>query len=229
MLIPAIDFQGGRVVQLVQGERLALAFDDLDSWLERFRGFPTVQVIDLDAAKGTGRNDALVRRACAALPCRVGGGVRTIERARELLDAGAREVIVGSSLFRQGAPDLDFAERLAASLGLERVVGAVDSRGGKVVTGGWTKSADLTPVAAVRALEPFAGGFLYTIVDGEGLMQGIDLAAVREVRDATCRRITAAGGIRSQEEVDLLHAMGADAVVGMAVYSGKIDLRPPGT
>lgn len=228
MLIPAIDLQGARVVQLVQGERLALSFDDLDQWLARFAGFPLVQVIDLDAAKGTGRNDALVKRACAALPCRVGGGVRSVERAQELLAAGAREVIVGSALFRDGRPDLEFASRATAAIGIERLVAAVDSRGGRVVMGGWTRSLELMPVQAVRDLEPFVGGFLYTIVDGEGLMLGIDLAAVRSVREATTRRVTAAGGIRSQEEVDLLDAMGVDAVVGMAVYTGKISVRPPG-
>jgi phosphoribosylformimino-5-aminoimidazole carboxamide ribotide isomerase len=228
VLIPAIDLQGARVVQLVQGERLALSFDDLDQWLARFAGFPLVQVIDLDAAKGTGRNDALVKRACAALPCRVGGGVRSVERAQELLAAGAREVIVGSALFRDGRPDLEFASRATAAIGIERLVAAVDSRGGRVVMGGWTRSLELMPVQAVRDLEPFVGGFLYTIVDGEGLMLGIDLAAVRSVREATTRRVTAAGGIRSQEEVDLLDAMGVDAVVGMAVYTGKISVRPPG-
>jgi phosphoribosylformimino-5-aminoimidazole carboxamide ribotide isomerase len=228
MLIPAIDLQGGRVVQLVQGERLALAFDSLDEWLRKFAAFPLVQVIDLDAAKGTGRNDGLVRRACAALPCRVGGGVRSVERAQELLDAGAREVILGSSLFRDGGIDLEFAGRAASAVGVNRLVGAIDSRAGKVVMRGWTASVDLAPAAAARALETFVGGFLYTIVDGEGLMEGIDFASVRAVRDATIRRVTAAGGIRSRREVDLLHEMGVDAVVGMAVYTGKIDLEPPG-
>jgi phosphoribosylformimino-5-aminoimidazole carboxamide ribotide isomerase len=227
MLIPAIDLQGGRVVQLVQGERLALSFDDLGQWLERFAGFPLVQVIDLDAAKRTGRNDSLVKRACAALPCRVGGGVRTVERAQELIAAGAREVIIGSALFREGQPDADFAGRAASAVGVERLVAAVDSRAGRVVLAGWTRGLEMTPVEAVRALEPFVGGFLYTIVDGEGLMQGIDLAAVRALKETTTRRVTAAGGIRSQEEVDLLHAMGVDAVVGMAVYTGKIALQPP--
>lgn len=228
MLIPAIDLQGGQVVQLVQGESLALAFDDLDEWLQKFAAFPLVQVIDLDAAKGTGRNDALIHRACAALPCRVGGGVRSVERAAQLLEAGAREVIVGSSLFRDDGVDVEFARRAATAVGVERLVAAIDSRKGKVVVRGWRASVDLEPPAAARALEPFAGGFLYTIVDSEGLMQGIDLAAVRAVRDATSRRVTAAGGIRSRREIDLLHEMGVDAVVGMAVYTGKIDLRPSG-
>ena len=172
MLIPAIDLQGGRVVQLVQGRKLALAFDDLDEWLDRFAAFPLVQVIDLDAARGTGENDELLRRACGAVRCRVGGGVRSIDRARELLDIGAIEIIMGSAMFRAGRPDLQFAEAAAGALGIDPVVAAVDSRGGKVAIRGWTASADVTPADAVRALEPFAGGFLYTIVDGEGMMQG---------------------------------------------------------
>ena len=228
MLIPAIDLQGGRVVQLVQGDSVALAFDDVDEWLRKFAAFPLVQVIDLDAARGTGSNEALVERACGALPCRVGGGVRTVERARQLLGLGAREVILGSAFFRNGEVDLAFAHRAAKELDAGRLVAAIDSRNGKVVIRGWTASVDLAPAAAARALEPFVGGFLYTIVDGEGLMQGIDLVAVRAVRDATTRRLTAAGGIRSMREVDLLDAMGVDAVVGMALYTGKIDLRPGG-
>jgi phosphoribosylformimino-5-aminoimidazole carboxamide ribotide isomerase len=229
VLIPAIDLQAGRVVQLVQGQTLALAFDDLDEWLDRFAAFPVVQVIDLDAALGVGRNDDLVRRACQKLRCRVGGGVRSTDRARELLDGGAREVIFGSAMFRNGVPDLQFAESVATTLGIDPIVVAVDSRGGKVVLKGWTAAADVTPVDAVRALEAFAGGFLYTIVEGEGLMQGIDLDAVRDLRAATRRRLTAAGGIRSRAEIDLLDDLGVDAVVGMALYTGKIDLRPPGT
>jgi phosphoribosylformimino-5-aminoimidazole carboxamide ribotide isomerase len=223
MLIPAIDLQGGRVVQLVQGERLALAFDDLDEWLRRFSAFPLVQVIDLDAAKGTGANRELVRRACQALPCRIGGGIRTIDDARALLEAGAREVILGSALFRDNAVDVDFAEHVRREIGREHLIAAVDSRGGRIARRGWSELIDLTPVDAVRQLEPFVGGFLFTIVDGEGLMQGIDMASVRAVRNATSRPVTAAGGIRNRAEVDELHALGVDAVVGMAVYTGKFD------
>lgn len=223
MLIPAIDLQDGRVVQLQQGERLALAFDDLDEWLQRFSTYPLVQVIDLDAAKGRGRNDAMVARACAALPCRVGGGIRDGARAREIIALGAREVIAGSALFGSSGVDLSVARELSESVGRERLVAAVDARAGRVTIKGWTTSTAITPVDAVRVLEPLVGGFLYTIVDGEGLMRGIDLDAVRQVRNATSRRVTAAGGIRNREEIDLLDAMGVDAVVGMALYTGRLD------
>jgi phosphoribosylformimino-5-aminoimidazole carboxamide ribotide isomerase len=225
MLIPAIDLQGGRVVQLVQGERLALAYDDLDEWLHRFAGFSLVQVIDLDAARGTGSNAPLVRRACEAVPCRVGGGIRSIARARDMLALGAREIIVGSALFHSNELDLNFAAEASRAIGLERFVAAVDSLRGRIALRGWTETIDLSPVDAVRELEAYVGGFLYTIVDGEGLMRGIDLQAVRALRNATSRRVTAAGGIRGRAEVEELARMGVDAVVGMAVYTGKFDVQ----
>lgn len=227
MLIPSIDLKSGQVVQLVQGKRLALASDDVFAWVERFRGFPKVQVIDLDGAMEAGANDFLVRRICHDLPCRVGGGVRTVERATQLLEAGAHAVIVSSALFREGKPDLAFAERLAAAVGPERVIAAVDSSGGRVVIRGWTEATATTAVEAARAFEPFCGEFLYTHVDTEGLMGGIPMEAVREVRDATSRRLVAAGGITTQQEIDALDEMGVDAVVGMAVYTGRLDICPP--
>jgi len=231
MLIPSIDLQGNRIVQLIQGEKLAIASDDVEGWIERFRGFEKVQLIDLDAAKGSGSNDALVRHICTELPCRVGGGIRTIERARAVLEFGATKVIVGSSLFRGSDVDVTFARSLAEAVGSDRIIAAVDSRGGKVVVDAWRTQLDLTPVEAVSRLEPFAGEFLYTHVDLEGLMKGTDLDAIRAVNDATSRRVTAAGGITTQEEIDQLHAAGIDAVVGMALYSGKLrpGMNPPPT
>ena len=227
MLIPSIDLKGGQVVQLIQGERLAIASDDVDRWVRKFQGFPRVQVIDLDAALGSGANDALVRSIAPRLPCRVGGGIRTIERARAVLDYGARAVIVGSSLFRDGQPDLAFAEALAAAVGPERVIAAVDSKGGRVVIKGWREATPLAAVEAVRALEPWCGEFLYTHVDREGLMQGTDMDAILAVRDATSRQLTAAGGITTRREIDELDAAGIDAVVGMAIYTGRLDVTPP--
>ncbi len=225
MLIPSIDLRNGKVVQLVQGERLALEDDDVFKWVERFARFPALQLIDLDAAIGTGRNDTLVAQVCAARPCRVGGGIRSIARAREVLDAGATHVIVGSALFREGRPDIDFARRLCDAVGRERVIAAVDSKGGRIAVHGWRATVPLTPVDAVRALDPYCDEFLYTIVDGEGLMGGIDLEAVRAVTGATARRIVAAGGITTQAEIDALDALGADAVVGMAIYTGRLSVE----
>jgi phosphoribosylformimino-5-aminoimidazole carboxamide ribotide isomerase len=224
MLIPSIDLRGGKVVQLVQGERLALEDDDLEKWVQRFRAFPALQLIDLDAAIGTGDNGALVRRVCGWRPWRVGGGVRSVARAHAVLEAGATHVIVGSSLFRDGAPDLEFARQLADAVGAERVIAAVDTRGGHVVIHGWRTTLPLSAVEAVRALEPYCREFLCTIVDGEGMMRGIDMQAVTAVRDATTRRLVAAGGITTREEIEALDAMGVDAVVGMAIYTGRLDI-----
>jgi phosphoribosylformimino-5-aminoimidazole carboxamide ribotide isomerase len=222
MLIPSIDLQNGAVVQLVQGERLAIKDDDVFAWVKRFERFPKVQVIDLDAAMDRGDNLALVGQIAAALSCRVGGGIRTVERAQRVLAAGARQIIAGSSLFRGGKPDLVFARALADAVGHERVIAAVDSRAGHVVIHGWKTSLPLTAVEAVKALEPYCGEFLYTHVDTEGLMGGTDMDAIRAVRRATARPVTAAGGITTQEEIDTLDAMGVDSVVGMALYTGKL-------
>jgi phosphoribosylformimino-5-aminoimidazole carboxamide ribotide isomerase len=227
MLIPSIDLQNGAVVQLVQGEKLAIKDDDVFRWVRRFEAFPKVQVIDLDAAMGRGDNLVLVRQIARALSCRVGGGIRTVERARDVLAAGAQQIIAGSSLFRNGAPDLAFAQSLRDGVGRERVIAAVDSRGGQVVIHGWKTTLPLTAVDAVRALEPYCDEFLYTHVDAEGLMGGTDIDAIRAVRGATTRRLTAAGGITTQQEIDDLHALGVDAVVGMALYTGALNPDAP--
>ena len=227
MLIPSIDLKGGQVVQLIQGERPAIATDDLDLWISRFKGFPRVQLIDLDAAMGTGTNDKLLRRVASVLPCRVGGGIRTIDRACEVLEYGAEAVIIGSSLFLEGKPNIDFANTLASTIGKRRIIAAVDSKGGRVVIKGWTEATSLTAVDAVQALEPFCEEFLYTHVDKEGLMEGTDLDAIMAVKQATSRRVTAAGGITTQTEIDRLNEEGIDAVVGMAIYTGRLDIEPP--
>jgi phosphoribosylformimino-5-aminoimidazole carboxamide ribotide isomerase len=224
MLIPSIDLQNGRIVQLVQGERLALQTDDFDGWIQRFTGFPKVQLIDLDAAKNAGTNEELIALVCARLPCRVGGGIRTPERARHLIALNATGVIVGSSLFTGGAVNVALAERLADAVGSDRLIAAVDSRGGRVVIDGWQTRLEIAPADAVRALEPYVGEFLYTHVDKEGLMQGTDMDAIQAVRDATSRRITAAGGITTMDEVAALDKLGVDAVVGMAIYTGRMTL-----
>lgn len=224
MLIPAIDLKDGAVVQLVQGERLAIRDDDINKWVTRFARFPKVQVIDLDAAMGTGDNLAIVRRIAGQLTCRVGGGVRTIERALDILAAGATAVIAGSALFKNGQPDLAFAAQLAEAVGPERLIAAVDSKGGQVVVNGWKTALPITAVEAVRALEPFCSEFLYTYVDAEGLMQGTNIPAILEVRRATSRRVTAAGGITTKEEIETLHANQVDSVVGMAVYTGTLSI-----
>ena len=223
MLIPSIDLQGGRIVQLVQGEKLAIETGDVDGWIARFAKYPKVQLIDLDAAKSEGQNDPLAREICSRLPCRVGGGIRSVARARAVLDMGATHVILSSALFRDGGPDLDFASILADAIGRERVIAAVDSRGGRIAIHGWRTILEVNTVDAVRALEPYVDEFLYTHVDLEGLMRGTDVTAIKAVRAATSRRVTAAGGISSHDEVATLDALGVDAVVGMAIYTGRMN------
>ena len=225
MLIPSIDLQGGHVVQLVQGEKLAIEAADPEPWIARFSGFPRVQLIDLDAAKGHGDNAAMVASICRRLPCRVGGGIRSVARAEAVLSQGAHAVIVSSALFRNGEVDVEFARALAAAIGADRVIAAVDSRGGQVAIHGWKTILPITAVAAVRELEPFCSEFLYTHVDREGMMQGTDMNAILAVRAATTRRVTAAGGITTWNEIDRLDAAGVDAVVGMAVYTGQLPLQ----
>ena len=226
MLIPSIDLQNDRIVQLVQGETLALETTDTETWIRKFQRFPRVQLIDLDAAMGTGSNLDLAKAIAKRLPCRMGGGIRSAERAREVLDAGVHAVIVSSALFRDGKVDVAFARSLADAVGAERVIAAVDSRGGQVVIHGWKTALPITAVSAVAALEPFCSEFLYTHVDTEGLMKGTDMGAILAVRGATARRVTAAGGITTQAEIDALHAAGVDAVVGMAIYTGALNIEP---
>jgi phosphoribosylformimino-5-aminoimidazole carboxamide ribotide isomerase len=237
VLIPSIDLKAGRIVQLVQGEKLALESSDVDGWIAKFRGFKAVQLIDLDAAMATGNNDALVRYIASKLPCRVGGGVRSAARALELIEAGATHVIVGSSLYRGARAsdpgdqyiNLAFAQELVRTVGNKRIIGAVDSKAGRVVIHGWKTTLPISPVDAVRTLEAYCDEFLYTHVDREGLMQGTDMGAILEVARATSRQVTAAGGITTQAEIDELDRHGIHAVVGMAIYTGLLAVKAPVT
>lgn len=223
MLIPSIDLLGGQIVQLVQGEKLKLAFDDFEYWINRFSRYPLVQLIDLDAAMRQGDNGALVTQIAKRLPVQVGGGIATVEKAQAVLAAGARRVIVGSSLFKEeqgvGSVDVVFAAELAASVGPERIVAGIDSRGGNISIKGWKAQIALTPDDAIAQLEPHVGAFLYTHIDGEGLMQGFPIAIAHRLRALTQRQLIVAGGIRTQQEIDALQAINVDAVAGMAVYT----------
>jgi len=226
MLIPSIDLLGGQIVQLVQGEKLKLAFDDFDYWIDRFSKYPLVQLIDLDAAMRQGENTALVAQICKRLPCQVGGGIGTVERAQAVLAAGAQRVIVGSSLFSEqngiGQVNTAFAAELAAAVSPDKIVAGIDSRNGKIAIKGWKAQVALTPDDAIASLEPYAGAFLYTHIDGEGLMQGFPIAIAQRLRALTQRQLIVAGGIRAQEEIDALAAIGVDAVAGMAVYTNLL-------
>jgi len=222
MLIPSIDLMGGKIVQLVQGDRKALEFDNFDYWIKRFLPYPVVQLIDLDAAMGKGSNDALVEQVCGRLPCQVGGGIRSVEAVRRVFRAGAKKAIIGSSLLKDGAVNLEAAREFAHAAAPERLIFAVDSRGGKVSIHGWKKETDLTPEQMMRETEAYCGGYLYTHIDHEGLMKGFPIDVIGRLRGATQRKLIVAGGIRNMQEVEELDRLGVDAVVGMALYTGAL-------
>lgn len=222
MLIPSIDLMGGRIVQLERGEKLRLAFDDFEPWIERFARYPLVQLIDLDAAMRTGDNQRLVEAIARRLPVQVGGGIRTPEQARALLATGARRVIFGSALFHQEGVNEEAAAALSAVVGPDAFVAGIDARAGRIAVRGWREQVNVTPAQAIAALEPWCGAFLYTHVDTEGTLGGFPLEIARDLRALTQRQLIVAGGIRAQEEIDTLHGIDVDAVAGMAVYSGLL-------
>src|SRR5258708_15181124 len=224
MLIPSIDLMGRKIVQVVQGEEKALEFVNFDEWIARFSSFSLVQLIDLDAAKGRGSNANLIEFFVSKLPCQVGGGIRSIESARRIFELGARRVILGSTLIQNGAINIPFAQQIATEFGAQKLVFAIDARGGKIAIPGLRELTSITPVEMIRALDPFCGAFLYTHVDTEGLMAGLPLVPVRELRQAATKQLIAAGGISTHEEIEELQRMGVDAVVGMALYLGRLTL-----
>ena len=220
MIVPCIDLMGGKVVQLIQGREKALEVESPDEMIEKFADFPEIQVIDLDAALGRGSNDELVRHIASRAATRVGGGVRSVERFQTLLAQGARKVIVGTSAFTREGINREFLSRLDA----ERLIIALDSKGGRIVIKGWQEATDFTAEEVLQSLEPYCAGFLCTYVDKEGMMQGTDLEWFRRLRSATSREITAAGGITTLEDVKALLAMDVRAALGMAIYTGRISL-----
>ena len=224
MIIPCIDLQDGRAVQLVHGRKRRLAVEDVFGLLERFRSYPLLHVIDLDAAMGKGSNARLVAALCRRAPMRVrvGGGIRTTARARRLLAAGAEKIIVGSAAFRNGRVNRRFLASLASRVGRRRIIVAVDTEGGHILVRGWQEKLRLRPADVFGQLSQYASEFLCTYVDNEGTMRGTSLAWFRQLRGATRLPITAAGGIRSRNEVRALERLGMNAAVGMALYLNKL-------
>jgi phosphoribosylformimino-5-aminoimidazole carboxamide ribotide isomerase len=227
MIIPCIDLQDGRAVQLVHGRERKLAVDDVFGLLDRFGKHPLIHVIDLDAAMRKGSNAKLVRELCAAakkrkMRVRVGGGIRTVARAAKLVAGGAEKIIVGSAAFNNGRINAPFLARLAARIGKKRIIIALDTEGGYILVRGWQQKLRLRPSEVIPALEKYASGFLCTYVDAEGTMRGTNLEWFRSLRRATTRPITAAGGIRSRREINALARIKMDAAVGMALYTGKL-------
>jgi len=228
MLIPCIDLQDGQAVQLVHGRKRELAVKDVMGLLERFRGYEWLHVIDLDAAMRKGNNNALIRELCVkarreyGMKVRLGGGIRTVRRAQALVKLGAAQIIIGSAAFHDARPNTAFLRRLKATVGRKRIVVALDTAKGRVVTHGWRKSLRVSPGEIAAAFEPYCGGFLGTDVDREGTMGGVNLTWFRELRRATRLPIIAAGGISSQREIRALEKLGMDAAVGMALYKNRV-------
>jgi phosphoribosylformimino-5-aminoimidazole carboxamide ribotide isomerase len=224
VIIPCIDLQDGRAVQLIRGRKLRLAVEDVFGLLDRFRDYPLLHVIDLDAAMGRGSNARLVGQLCRRAPMRVrvGGGIRTAARAKRILAVGAEKVIIGSAAFRDGGVNRAFLSRLVAKVGRKRIIVAVDTQGGGILVRGWREKLSLTPDQVFPELESYASEFLCTYVDAEGTMRGTSLRWFRQLRKATRLPITAAGGIRSAREVRQLEQLGMNAAVGMALYLNRL-------
>ncbi len=220
MIIPCIDLMDGKVVQLVQGREKALEGPGPEEMLERFAAFPEIQVIDLDAALGRGSNDAIVAFLASRARIRAGGGVRSAERFRALVDQGAEKVIVGTSAFTSAGVNTEFLRQLDRG----RLIVALDSKGGRIAVKGWRESTNLTAGQVLRELEPYCSGFLCTYVDKEGMLAGTDLDWFRRLRAATSLEITAAGGITTLDEIRELERLGIHAALGMAIYTGRLDL-----
>jgi len=228
VLIPCIDLQGGQAVQLVHGRRRELAVADVFGLLERFAKYPWLHVIDLDAAMRKGDNNELVEELCRRakakykMKVRVGGGIRTVARAKRLVKLGAAQVMVGSAVFHEGKADLQFLQALKRSVSRKRAVIALDTWRGMIAIQGWRESLKLQPQEVMKELEPYCAAFLCTDVDREGTMAGANLKWFRSLRDATSQPIIAGGGIKTQREIRALEKLGMDAAVGMALYKNRL-------
>jgi phosphoribosylformimino-5-aminoimidazole carboxamide ribotide isomerase len=228
VLIPCIDLQDGQAVQLVQGRRRELAVADVFGLLDKFKKYPWLHVIDLDAAMGQPGNDELVRELCSKareqyrMKVRVGGGIRTVLRAVAAADWGAEQVIIGSAAFRAGKVNKRFLQQLLKKIKRRRIVVALDTKRGGIVTHGWRDRVHLRAEDVMAQLEPFCGGFLCTDVDREGTLSGANLEWFRRLRSVTSHPIIAAGGIKTRREITALEKIGMDAAVGMAVYKNHL-------
>ncbi|MFH1850565.1 MAG: phosphoribosyl-AMP cyclohydrolase [archaeon] len=213
MIIPSIDIMDGKAVQLRQGKEMVLEREDVFGLAREFSKYGEIAVIDLDAALGKGDNSELIKQLCRIAECRVGGGIRTVEKADEMLSAGARKLIIGT----KATPE--FLGRLPRS----RVIAAIDTWDQKVVDKGWTRKTGRTPLELIRQLEGCCSEFLFTDVNREGMMKGIDFNLVSEIRAATRNQMTIAGGITTLDEIRKIEDIGANSQIGMAVYTGKIN------
>ena len=215
MIIPSIDLMDGKAVQLRQGKEKVLEKKNVLELAKDFRKYGEIAVIDLDAAFGKGDNLKLIKRICRVAECRVGGGIRTAEKAGEILRAGAKKIIIGT----KASPEF------LSNLPREKIIVALDSKNGKVVNEGWTKKTEKTPLELMKELEPYCSEFLYTNVDREGMLGGINKAEISALRNATKNSFTVAGGITTIDEIRELESLDANSQLGMSIYAGKIKLR----
>jgi phosphoribosylformimino-5-aminoimidazole carboxamide ribotide isomerase len=224
VLIPCIDLQNGQAVQLVHGRRRELAVADVFGLLDKFKKYSWLHIIDLDAAMGKPANDGLTRELCKrarkhyGMKVRIGGGIRSVSRAAKIATWGADQIIIGSAAFRDGKVNTSFLRQLSKKVAKRRIVIALDTAKGRLVTHGWRRSLRIRPDEVTELLEPFCAAFLCTDVDREGTMRGANQKWFRALRAATAHPIIAAGGIKTRGEISALEKMGMDAAVGMAVY-----------
>jgi phosphoribosylformimino-5-aminoimidazole carboxamide ribotide isomerase len=224
MIIPCIDLQDGKAVQLIHGRKRALAVDDVLGLLDRFSGYPILHIIDLDAAMRSGSNSRWIKLLCARAKAkvRVGGGIRTVGRAARILSWGAEKIIVGSAAFKNGKVNHNFLDELKKRVGKNHVVIALDTERGNIVVRGWRERLKLRPAEVIPQLEPYCSGFLSTLVDNEGAMRGTNLKWFRELQSLSKVPVTAAGGITTMREVAALEKAGMNSAIGMAIYTGKL-------
>jgi len=220
--------QQGQAVQLVHGRRRELAVADVMSLLLKFKKYEWLHVIDLDAAMGKGNNSNLARKLCEeatqryGMKVRVGGGIRTVPGAAEIAKWGAHQIIVGSAAFKHGKINAPLLRQLRTRLGRPAIVIALDTSKGHIVIKGWREKLRIRAEEVMKQLEPFCAAFLCTDVDREGTMGGVNREWFEQLRTATSHPIVAAGGIKSQREINTLERMGIDAAVGMALYKGRL-------
>lgn len=228
MLIPCIDLQAGQAVQLVHGRKRELAVADVFGLLKKFKNYTWLHIIDLDAAMKNGQNDELVRQLCKrarsdfGMKVRVGGGIRTVSRAKEVSRWGPNQIIVGSAAFRNGRVNTAFLRRLTKQVHRKKIIIALDTARGNITTHGWRTHIALQAETVMPRLEPFCAGFLCTDVDREGTMTGANLGWFRSLRNATTHPIIAAGGIKTRREIAALEKLGMEAAVGMAMYKNRL-------